>query len=91
MENLPIESADEQIGVDIVKRALRTPCSTIASNAGVDAGNVVDKVLQAANASEGYDALNDRYVDMIKEGLLAAGAHTLDHSSIKFWFSCKEG
>lgn len=63
-----MESADEQLGVNIVKKALRTPCATIAKNAGVDPSLVVEKLLSAKNLSDGYDALHDRYVDMIEEG-----------------------
>lgn len=63
-----MDSSDEQRGVDIVRRAMRTPCATIAKNAGVDPSIVVEKILAAANPSEGYDALRDTYVDMIHEG-----------------------
>ena len=68
LEELKLESNDEQRGVDIVMRALRTPCGTIAKNAGADPSVVVQKVMTAATPSMGYDALHDRYVDMIQEG-----------------------
>ena len=54
-------------GVEIVKKALRIPCYTIANNAGVDAQEVVTKVQQGA---DGYDAMNDAYVDMMKTGII---------------------
>ena len=54
--------------MDIVHKALATPCATIAKNAGVDPSIVVQKVVTASNPNEGYDALHDRYVDMIEEG-----------------------
>ncbi len=63
-----MERPDQQSGVDLIRRALRTPCSTIAKNAGKDPSIVVEKVLAAESASTGYDALNDKYVDMIQEG-----------------------
>ena len=53
--------------MEIVKKALRIPCYTIANNAGVDAQEVVTKVQQGA---EGYDAMNDAYVDMMKTGII---------------------
>lgn len=68
MDSVTVESADEQTGVDIVKRALSAPCTIIASNAGVDASRVVEKVLNASNVTEGYDALHGEYVDMIQTG-----------------------
>ena len=49
-------------------RALRTPCATIAKNAGVDPSVVVQRVMTGDSPSMGYDALHDRYVDMIQEG-----------------------
>ena len=54
--------------MDIVRRALRAPCSTIAKNAGKDPSIVVEKVVSADQSNTGYNALTDRYVDMIKEG-----------------------
>ena len=63
-----MERADQQSGVEIVRRALRTPASTIAKNAGKDPSIIVEKILAADTFSTGYDALNDRFVDMIQEG-----------------------
>ena len=68
LDALKPDSVDEQKGVEIVRKALSTPCATIAKNAGVDPSIVVQKVSSAENTSEGYDALHDRYVDMIEEG-----------------------
>ena len=44
MDALKAANEDQAMGIDIVKKALRTPCATIAKNAGVDAGVVVSKV-----------------------------------------------
>ena len=68
LEDLKLETEDQQFGVDIVRKALRSPCSTIAKNAGKDPSIVVEKVLAADKVSTGYDALKDQYVDMIQEG-----------------------
>ena len=70
LDNIEIEGADKQSGVDILRRALRTPCSTIAKNGGKDPSIVVEKVIAANSANIGYDALKDKYVDMIQEGML---------------------
>ncbi len=56
-------------GIDIVRKALRIPCHTIARNAGVDADEVVALVV-AEKGSRGYDALHGRYVDMIETGII---------------------
>lgn len=63
-----MESPDQQSGVDLVRCALRSPCSTIANNSGKDPSIVVEKVLSAEKSSMGYDALKDQYVDMIQQG-----------------------
>lgn len=63
-----MESSDQQSGVDLIRRAMRTPCSTIAKNAGKDPSIVVEKILSADKQSMGYDALRDEYVDMIEKG-----------------------
>ena len=68
LDTLEPDSADERKGVGIVRKALTTPCATIAKNAGVDASIVVQKVMTSSSANEGYDALHDCYVDMIEEG-----------------------
>ncbi len=68
LEKVIVNSLDEQTGVDIIKRALSAPCSTIASNAGVDASRVVEKILSSSNPNQGYDALHGEYVDMIQQG-----------------------
>lgn len=63
-----MERADQQSGVDLIRRALRAPASTIAKNAGKDPSIVVEKILAAEKPSMGYDALRDQYVDMIQQG-----------------------
>ena len=68
LETVQPDSLDERKGVEIVRKALTTPCATIAKNAGVDPSIVVQKVLTSTSPNEGYDALHDRYVDMIEEG-----------------------
>jgi len=62
-------TGDEAVGVDIVRRALRAPLRQIATNAGVSAAIVVQKV-ETAKGNEGYDASVDRYCDMVAEGII---------------------
>ena len=52
-----------------MRKALRIPCYTIAANAGVDAQEVVTKVMREKE-EVGYDALHDQYVDMMKTGII---------------------
>ena len=62
-------SGDEQIGADIVKRALEEPIRTIANNAGQEGSVVVNKVREM-KTNEGYDADKDVYCDMIQAGVI---------------------
>ncbi|MDP8257968.1 MAG: chaperonin GroEL [Candidatus Aadella gelida] len=61
---------DEKVGVDIIRRALSEPVSMIATNAGQVGEVVVSKLLASKTTNEGYDAENDTYVDMVKEGII---------------------
>lgn len=60
---------DEKIGVNMVLRSLEAPIRQIASNAGVEGAVIIDKI-KAAEKGIGYDALNDKYVDMKKSGIV---------------------
>ena len=60
---------DEQIGVEIVCRALESPIRTIVTNCGVDGSVVADEVLQK-DTNIGYNANTGEYVDMFKAGII---------------------
>ena len=61
---------DEMVGVNIVRRAIEAPIRQIAANSGVDGAIVLQRVREASNPNEGYDALNEKYVDMVKQGII---------------------
>src|SRR2546422_173787 len=69
LEKLKLEG-DEQIGVNIVKRALEEPLRMIASNAGHEGAVVLGKVKEAKDANLGFDAATEEYTDMIPAGIL---------------------
>jgi chaperonin GroEL len=69
LEKLKLE-ADEQIGVNIVKRALEEPLRMIASNAGHEGAVVLGKVRESKETNFGFDAATDEYTDMISAGIL---------------------
>ncbi len=60
---------DVKTGVKIVLRALEEPVRQIATNAGVD-GSVICDQIKNKEKGIGYDALNDKYVDMFEEGIV---------------------
>ena len=55
--------------MDIVRKALRIPCFTIASNAGQDAQEIVTNVMRESG-NYGYDAMNGEFVDMLQAGII---------------------
>ncbi|MCL2017801.1 MAG: chaperonin GroEL [Alphaproteobacteria bacterium] len=63
-------NADQEVGIDIVRRALHAPCSQIAENAGVEGSIIVGKVSESKEYSFGYNAQTGEYVDMIKAGII---------------------
>ena len=61
---------DEQIGADIIIRAIQAPLKQIAQNAGFDAGVVANEVSKATDANVGFDAATGKYVDMFEAGIV---------------------
>jgi len=61
---------DEQVGADIILRAIKAPIKQIAQNAGFDAGVVANQVINSENANEGFDAATGDYVDMFEAGII---------------------
>ncbi|MBN1325192.1 MAG: chaperonin GroEL [Alphaproteobacteria bacterium] len=70
LEKLKGNNADQNVGIDIVRRALTSPCSQIADNAGVSGEIVVGKVLENKDYNFGYDAQRGEYVDMMAAGII---------------------
>src|SRR5215204_4233774 len=62
-------AGDQQIGVNIVKRAIEEPMRWIAANAGQEGSIVVQKVRDLKDA-EGFNALTDRYEDLVAAGVI---------------------
>jgi chaperonin GroEL len=64
------DNEDQDVGINIVRRALQAPVRQIAENAGIEGSVVVGKILESKKASFGYDAQNDAYVDMVEAGIV---------------------
>jgi len=62
-------TGDRRTGVDIVRRALEEPVRQIAANAGAE-GSVIIEEIRKGKAGWGYDALDGKYVDMFKAGIV---------------------
>ena len=63
-------TGDAKIGVDIIRRALVAPIKQIAKNAGLDGSIVAQKIMESDEQNFGYDALQKKYGDMIKFGVI---------------------
>ena len=61
---------DEQIGVEIVRRALEEPIRIIVQNAGAEGSIVVEKVRASKDKNFGYNALTDTYEDLVLAGVI---------------------
>ena len=61
---------DEQIGINIVKRALQEPLRQIAENAGEEGAIVLGKVSESKDNNFGYNALTGEFEDLVKAGVL---------------------
>ena len=64
------ENTDQNVGIDIVRRALVAPCAQIAENAGTSGEIVVGKVMESKDYNFGYNAQTGEYVDMMKSGII---------------------
>jgi chaperonin GroEL len=60
---------DEQIGVEIVKRAIESPLRCLASNAGVE-GSIVVQEVKKRKGNEGYNVATNEYEDLVKAGVV---------------------
>ncbi len=70
LDDLKLEDEDEQIGVQIVRRALEAPVREIANNAGVEGAVVVEQIRSNKQNSYGYNAATDEYADLVKDGVI---------------------
>ncbi len=69
LDDLSLDDETEQVGVDIVRRALEEPLRQIAHNAGQEDSVILAKVKDEAD-SVGYDALRDEFNDMFSAGVI---------------------
>ncbi|MGA2593658.1 MAG: chaperonin GroEL [Bryobacteraceae bacterium] len=61
---------DEQIGVDIVRRACQDPLRQIVANSGTEGAIVVEKIRENANPNFGFNAQTDQYEDLVVSGVI---------------------
>ena len=64
------ENPDVQAGINIVLKALESPLRQIVENAGVEGSIVVGKIMDEKSETYGFDAQDEKYVDMIDAGIV---------------------
>lgn len=74
LDAIKMDNEDEQIGVNIVRKALEVPMRKIVENAGKEGSVVIENVRQAQKKADdhkiGYDVLRDEYMNMVKGGVI---------------------
>lgn len=74
LDNIKMNNEDAQVGVNIVRKALEVPLRKIAENAGKDGSVVLEEVRREQKAKKnlniGYNVLSEKYVDMVKDGVI---------------------
>ena len=70
LDNLKAINHDQEVGIQIVRKALEAPIRQIAENSGVEGSLVVGRIMAQSKSEFGYDAQKDEYVDMIKAGII---------------------
>ncbi len=70
LKGLKLAEAEEQIGVDIIRRAVEEPIRMIVQNAGGEGSIVVEKVRASKDDAFGYNALTDTYENLVQAGVI---------------------
>ena len=63
-------NSDEQVGIEIIRRAIQAPLKQIAENAGKDGAVIAGEVLRDSTYTHGYDAQKDEYKDLVAAGII---------------------
>jgi len=70
LENVAVDNFDQQVGVDIIKKAIQMPCKTIANNAGHEGAVVVQNLLANPQYTHGFNAQTGQYINMVEAGII---------------------
>ena len=70
LEGLKVDNRDQEVGVDIIRRAIQAPIRQIVENAGMEGSVIVGHLLEKGDTNHGYNAQSNEYVDMVKTGIV---------------------
>ena len=70
LDSIKSANSDQQVGINIIKKAIERPVRQIAKNAGVDGSIIVGKLLEQDNENYGYNAQTGKFTDLVKDGII---------------------
>ena len=70
LSKVKVADADEQVGVDIIRRAIEEPIRIIAANAGAEGSIVVERVRSSKEKAFGYNAQTGVFEDLVAAGVI---------------------
>ncbi len=70
LEGLKGDNRDQEVGVDIIRRAIQSPVRQIVENAGMEGSIIVGHMLEQKDFNYGYDAQKNEYCDLVKTGIV---------------------
>ena len=70
LDSIKLSNPDQQVGINIIKKAIERPIRQIAKNAGVDGSIIVGKLLEQDNENYGYNAQTGTFTDLVKDGII---------------------
>jgi len=70
LDKLEADNDDQDVGIEIIRRAIQSPIRQIAENAGKEGSVIVGKLLEQKDTNFGYDAQGDEYTDLVKAGII---------------------
>jgi chaperonin GroEL len=70
LNGIKVENADQQTGIEIVRKAIQMPARQIIENSGADGAVIVGKLIENPSYSYGYDAQTAEYGDLMKLGIV---------------------
>ncbi len=70
LDEVPTETRDFNVGIQILKKACEEPLRLIVENAGISSAVVIRDILDAADFNYGYNARVEDYTDMLRDGIL---------------------
>ena len=70
LDKITGENDDQQVGINIVRKAIQSPVRQIVENSGADGAVIAGKLLEQKSPTYGYDAQAGVYTDMVKAGII---------------------